>query len=316
MTYTKPTYPSPQVAWPDKATLPTMYDLPSENPEEPGLPDEFHDYQPDLLTETFKLQDYTREETFSAADLNLYYDPARNWYKRPDWFGVLGKPAGCDSDELRMSYVVWQEELSPFIVVELISPGTADEDFGRTADQQDRPPTKWTVYEQILKVPYYVIYDRYDNALSGFHLTDERYQPMEIGPDRKLWLPEAKAGLGLWQGKYKRFTQPWLRWYDHNGWILTATEEAQLETEQAQLEAEQAQLETEQAQLETEQAQLETEQAQLKAEQAQLETEQAQLQAKKAQRENELLKAKLKELGININDLGISGDDTSKQAES
>jgi hypothetical protein len=23
-------------------TLPTMYDLPSENPEEPGLPDEFH----------------------------------------------------------------------------------------------------------------------------------------------------------------------------------------------------------------------------------------------------------------------------------
>lgn len=26
--------------------MPTMYDLPSENPEEPGLPDEFHLYQP------------------------------------------------------------------------------------------------------------------------------------------------------------------------------------------------------------------------------------------------------------------------------
>ncbi|NES73756.1 MAG: Uma2 family endonuclease, partial [Okeania sp. SIO2D1] len=27
---------------PAKETLPTMYDLPSENPEEPGLPDQFH----------------------------------------------------------------------------------------------------------------------------------------------------------------------------------------------------------------------------------------------------------------------------------
>ena len=31
-----------------RQTLPTMYDLPSEDPEEPGLPDEFHDYQPPL----------------------------------------------------------------------------------------------------------------------------------------------------------------------------------------------------------------------------------------------------------------------------
>jgi hypothetical protein len=28
-----------------KATLPTMYDLPSDNPEEPGLPDEYHLWQ-------------------------------------------------------------------------------------------------------------------------------------------------------------------------------------------------------------------------------------------------------------------------------
>ena len=29
-----------------RETLPTMYDLPSEFPEEPGLPDEYHDLQP------------------------------------------------------------------------------------------------------------------------------------------------------------------------------------------------------------------------------------------------------------------------------
>jgi hypothetical protein len=34
---------------PPKETLPTMYDLPSEDPEEPVLPDEFHSLQPRLL---------------------------------------------------------------------------------------------------------------------------------------------------------------------------------------------------------------------------------------------------------------------------
>ena len=34
-------------------TLPTMYDLPSENPEEKGLPDDFHFLQPLLLYLTF-----------------------------------------------------------------------------------------------------------------------------------------------------------------------------------------------------------------------------------------------------------------------
>jgi hypothetical protein len=33
-------------------TLPTMSDLPSEDGSEMGLPDEFHDFQPDLLRET------------------------------------------------------------------------------------------------------------------------------------------------------------------------------------------------------------------------------------------------------------------------
>jgi hypothetical protein len=39
--------PVEQTAPPRSAqeTLPTIYDLPSEDPEEPGLPDEYHDLQ-------------------------------------------------------------------------------------------------------------------------------------------------------------------------------------------------------------------------------------------------------------------------------
>ncbi|OSO94419.1 hypothetical protein B7O87_03140 [Cylindrospermopsis raciborskii CENA303] len=39
-----------------------MYDLPSENPEEPGLPDEFHNFQPQLLRETCQSSVYPRAE--------------------------------------------------------------------------------------------------------------------------------------------------------------------------------------------------------------------------------------------------------------
>ncbi|MFM2062727.1 MAG: hypothetical protein RLZZ507_2397 [Cyanobacteriota bacterium] len=41
--------------------LPTMYDLPSENQEEPGLPDEFHLLQPELLRITFRPPTYTED---------------------------------------------------------------------------------------------------------------------------------------------------------------------------------------------------------------------------------------------------------------
>jgi hypothetical protein len=46
----------PQTAPPfsPRETLPTMYDLPSEDPKEPRLLDAFHYYQPQLLRETFQ----------------------------------------------------------------------------------------------------------------------------------------------------------------------------------------------------------------------------------------------------------------------
>ena len=44
-----------------RETLPTMYDLPSEFPEEPGLPDEYHDLQPQLLSRTLTLAQYSRD---------------------------------------------------------------------------------------------------------------------------------------------------------------------------------------------------------------------------------------------------------------
>ncbi len=264
-----------------RLTMPTMYDLPSEDPEEPGLPDEFHDLQPQLLSRTLRLADYAADRIFTGTDLNLYYD-SRNplWHKRPDWFLVVDVPRLYDGKDLRSSYVVWQEGVHPFVVVELLSPGTQEEDLGdyakdraRTAElgvpdlpesepppetavladpsiepadwedlkipgseprttangqKKPTPPPKWVVYEQILRVPYYVVFSRYTNRLRFFRLVGGKYQEQALDPVRPIaWIPELKAGLASWEGVFGGSLRFWLRWVDEQGnWVPTDTEAA------------------------------------------------------------------------------------------
>jgi Uma2 family endonuclease len=233
-----------------------MYDLPSENPEEPGLPDEFHALQPRLLSETFHPPKFLASQIFSASDMNLYYDVSHHlWYKRPDWFGVVGGSRFYDETELRLSYVIWQEGINPLVIVELLSPGTEKEDLGdRKIDQpisgngkeleiEPKPPGKWEVYEKILSIPYYLVFSRYTDELRVFRLIDGKYQLWEI-EGQGIWIEELGLGLGLWQGEYEGFERLWLRWHDASGsWIPTKSEQIEqerLRTQQERLRADQA----------------------------------------------------------------------------
>jgi Uma2 family endonuclease len=250
---------------PPKETLPTMYDLPSENPEEPGLPDEFHDFQPELLRMTFRPPTHRPDQIFCGSDINLYYDLRyQNWYKRPDWFGVVGVSRFYERRDLRLSYVIWQEEVSPFVVVELLSPGTEDEDLGRTKPKPNQPPTKWQVYEQILQIPYYVVFSRYTERLQVFSLQAGRYKELELSEPR-VWMPEIRLGLGLWQGSYVEIERRWLRWYDaEDKWIPT---EAEQERQRAEQERQRAEQERQRAEQERQQAEQERQRANRLAEQ-------------------------------------------------
>lgn len=216
-----------------KELLPTMYDLPSEDIEEPGLPDEFHLYQPQLLRESFVPVGYGVDEVFVASDLNLYYDVRHPlWYKRPDWFAVVGVSRLHEDRKLRLSYVVWQEGVNPFVAVELLSPGTEREDLGQTLRDVEKPPTKWEVYERILRIPYYAVFDGVTGDLQVFRLQGGSYEAIEF-QDGRLWIHDLGLGLGLWQGRYANIERLWLRWYDDSGkWILTPTEQEQQLVEQ------------------------------------------------------------------------------------
>ena len=157
------------------------------------------------------------------------------------WKGFRGdRPRLYEGTELRLSYVTWQEGTPPIVVVELLSPGTEKEDLGRNLREVRQPPNKWTVYEQILRIPYYFVFNRYTDEFQAFGLMLTEYQPLEQD-DMGVWLKEAELGLGLWQGSYQGVERRWLRWYDRDRqWLPTPTE---VEKQRADLaEQENAQL--------------------------------------------------------------------------
>ena len=257
-----------------KDVLPTMYDLPSENPKEPGLPDEFHALQPQLLSRTLSLRGYSRENCFTASDLNLYYSVRYPlWHKRPDWFLALGVPRLYEQRDLRRSYVLWQEGNPPYVVVEFLSPGTEAEDLGRfydetvegaegesitpvttasDADQEETtasPPGKFEVYETHLRVPHYFVYSHYTQCLRYFKLDGGQYEEQLLNPETPMvWLTDLEIGLSIWQGEFEGVTAAWLRWCEQEGnWLLTDTEQERLTRKQTQQQLEQAQIQLLQA---------------------------------------------------------------------
>jgi Uma2 family endonuclease len=225
--------------------FPTMHDLPSEDLEEPGLPDDYHDIQPQLLSRTLKLSGYGEQEIYTASDLNLYYDLSHPlWYKRPDWFLVVGVPLlHSDGEGDRDSYVIWQEKVSPAIVVEFLSLGTEAEDLGRFSPKPPKPhlanspPSKFTVYEQILKVPHYIVFNKRDRHLRYFQLTGGAYQEQPVSPSNpRIWVAGLEIGLAIWHGTFVGRPKAWLRWCDANGnLLLTDTEVALLKLRQTVL---------------------------------------------------------------------------------
>jgi Uma2 family endonuclease len=290
--------------------LPTMYELPCESPED-GMPDRFHVMQPHLLSETFIPPTYPNDRVLAATDLYLYYDAKHTaWYKRPDWFAVLGVPLEQQQSELRWSYLLWEEKVAPYVIVELLSPGTEQEDLGETdLPGPGEPPRKWDVYEQILKVPYYLVYGRYTNELHAYRLQGGRYRKLPVTPGQGVWLPRANLGIGVWEGKYEKVKGLWLRCYDADGnWIpsweeTSARERREKERERREKEAalqlvKQERREKTAALRLAEQERGEKETALRLAEQEQRKTKQEQREKEAALQQLNQMRAQLRALGI------------------
>ena len=71
-----------------------------------------------------------------------------------------------EGNDLWLIYDTWQEAVNPLVVIELLSPGTEKEDLVRSLRQASQPPNKWSVDEQILRIPYYFVFNRHTMSFS------------------------------------------------------------------------------------------------------------------------------------------------------
>ena len=102
-----------------------------------------------------------RDDFFAGGNMFIYYSStqARNRdFKGPDFFVVLD----VDGTRERQGWVVWEENgRYPDVIVELMSPSTAEADTG----------VKKNIYEQIFRTPDYYVFNPFDpDSLQGWHL--------------------------------------------------------------------------------------------------------------------------------------------------
>ena len=189
-----------------------------------------------------------------GQDCGIYWretDPPEKGAEAPDWFYVPGVPPMLE-EQIRRSYVLWREFLSPLIALEFAS-GDGSEERDRTPlaalNGANQKPGKFWVYERIMRIPYYGIYQVNNGSLEVYSLVNGFYQLMRPNQQRYTIVP-MQVELGVWEGRYQNQEMRWLRWWDSQGNLLPTGQEAasleRQEKEQALEEKEQALEEKEQ----------------------------------------------------------------------
>ena len=183
-----------------------------------------------------------------GQDCGIYWretEPPEKGAEAPDWFYVPNVPPKLDG-QIRRSYVLWREFISPLIALEFAS-GNGDEErdqtpLSRSTEGELTKPGKFWVYERIIGIPYYGIYEINSSKLEVYKLDGGRYQKLKPNERGHYPIPPMGVELGLWQGSYQNQTQQWLRWWDEQGnLLLIGDERAELERERAEQERQRAQ---------------------------------------------------------------------------
>ncbi|MBH8552339.1 Uma2 family endonuclease [Nostocaceae cyanobacterium CENA357] len=203
--------------------LPSAEDLPDS--DDTPVDNELQDLIPGLLKAILAMAWADRMDWFFEVDMGIYYDPNQPAIV-PDGFLSLGVERIFDQN-LRLSYVLWEEQRAPIMALEVVS-----------QKRRGEYSTKKEFYAQ-LEVLYYVVYNpqrRRKPTLEVYRLVNGKYQ---LQPGNPVWLPEIGLGIGNERGTYLGITREWLYWYDEQGKRLLAPEERVQQAEQrAQMLAE------------------------------------------------------------------------------
>ncbi len=255
--------------------LPTAEDLPDS--DETPVDNELQNNIPNLLLNLLRWIWRDRQDWFFAVDMCYYYepnleDPQKSKAIVPDAMLVIGVPRLKD-EEGRLSYVLWQEQVKPIMVLEVIS-----KKYNGEYEQ------KLKLYQE-LGMLYYVVY----NSLSGRRGRYKKHESLEVyklingkyellpsvtllETGRVVWIPEIELGIGYERREFGNWERDWLFWYDRNCVRYPTSEERALKAEVNQQLAEAAK-------------------------------NQAELSASQERQKNEKLVAYLRSLGINPDEI-------------
>jgi Uma2 family endonuclease len=208
--------PYPETSLPDHTQLPesdgTFVKNWQEHPQSILLTDSI---QPVLQ----KL--YPDSQYFIGQDLGIYWritEPPEKGAEAPDWFYVPNVPPTLNG-KTRRSYVLWQEFIAPSIVLEFVS--------GNGAEERDKThwKGKFWIYEQVIRTPFYGIYEVNKASIEVYELIGGKYQLLSANERGHYSITTMGVELGLWQGEYQNAELPWLRWWDLQGNLLLTGEE-------------------------------------------------------------------------------------------
>jgi Uma2 family endonuclease len=217
--------------------LPTAEDLP--DCDSTPVDSELQEFIPTFL-KTLLIDSWAhRNDWFFGIDMGLYYSPDEPAVV-PDGFFALGVDR-IKGENLRLSYVLWEEQVLPQLVVEIVS-----------KKYRGEYSTKKALYER-LGILYYVVYNprrKRKPSLEVYKLVQGQYVQMVGNP---IWLPELGIGIGKERFDYGGYDREWLFWYDENNQHYPTAQE---QAEQAKQRAEQASQRAEQEKQRAEQAEL------------------------------------------------------------
>lgn len=218
---------TPAIAWVKPPSDFVLDDTPVENNGQPLLAA--------ALRESLELAGRLPAEGLVASNFGLCVKIGDELtLKAPDWLYI---PQVNQPGIPRKSYTPHLEGGVPTIVMEFLSDTNGEE-----YSQRRIPPVgKWHFYEQILKVPTYVILEPDSGLLEVYRLQSSHYVLELPDPEGRHWFAELGLFLGTWRGTKADHTTYWLRWWDQSGNLLPwGIEQVALEKQRAEQEKQRA----------------------------------------------------------------------------
>jgi Uma2 family endonuclease len=202
--------------------LPTADDLPDS--DDTPVDSELQELIPGLLKTILMDIWGDRKNWLFSIDMAFYYDSARPHVGiAPDGMLSLGV-ADAPTENLRSSFVLWQEKVIPLFAVEIVSRSAGGE---RTK--------KFEIYQSV-GILYYLVYSPLLKRKAKFQLYKliEGKYVLQSSGQQPYWMPEIGLAIGAEKRVYGSTEREWLYWYDENDVRYpTPIEKAEMQAQRA-----------------------------------------------------------------------------------